>query len=86
MFHKIFQWRHRKRRKGTNPSLRGVDHRTSSSDLVQYVRDFGGKDPKFPGVKRRVLRKCLRASFACALVAFAIWFAMESYEGLRLMD
>jgi len=86
MFHKIFQWRHLKRRKGTNPSLRGVDHRSSSSDLIQYVRAFAGKDPKFPGLKRRVLRKCMKATLVCGLVIFAIWFAMESYEGLRLLD
>jgi len=86
MFHKFFQWRHLRRRKSPKPGLRGTQQRSASRDLMQCVMDFAGKEPKSLGAKRRFLRKLLRTAFACAFVSFTIWFAIESYGGLRLLD
>ena len=86
MLHKLFQWRHLKRRKGTNPSLRGVQHRSASRDLVQYVKDFAGKEGSNLGIKRRMLRKIVKAILFCGFVILVIWFAKNSYAGLQLLD
>ncbi|MBO94633.1 MAG: hypothetical protein CMI32_07025 [Opitutales bacterium] len=86
MFHKFFQWRHLRRRKSAHPALRGSQPRTPSRDLVQYVKDFAGKDSARAGAGRRFLRKIVKLTLACGLTAFSIWFVIESYKGLRLFD
>ncbi len=86
MVHKFFQWRHLRRRKSTHPALRGAQQRSASRDLVQYVKDFAGKDSKHAGSGRRFLSKTLKVAIACGFVAFTIWFVIESYHGLRLLD
>ena len=86
MFHKFFQWRHRRRRKNDNPSLRGASERTATSDLTQYVKEFGGNKTKASGTKTLILKKTLRFSLLGALLAFMVWFVIESYKGLRLFD
>ncbi|MBL63460.1 MAG: hypothetical protein CMI30_08635 [Opitutae bacterium] len=86
MFHKFFQWRHRRRRKNDNPALRGVSKRTAISDLTQYVKEFGGTKTKAAGTKARILRKILRLTLFGVLLALTVWFVIESYKGLRLFD
>ena len=86
MFHKFFQWKHRRRRKNDNPALRGASERTASSDLTQYVKDFGGKKTKSSSTKARILKKVLNVILLGSLVVFIIWFSIESYKGLKLLD
>ncbi|MFP6855011.1 MAG: hypothetical protein VB980_04445 [Opitutales bacterium] len=86
MFHKFFQWQHLRRRKGTNLGVRGTQQRSASRDLIQCVSDFAGKKTKHRGVRKRFFGKLLRTMLGGAFLTFTIWFAIESYGGLRILD
>ena len=86
MFHKFFQWRHLRRRNGTISGVRGTQQRSASRDLIQCVSDFAGKKTKRRGAGKRFFEKLLRTILGGAFLTFTIWFAIESYGGLRLLD
>ena len=86
MFHKYFQWRHSRKRNGAKPKVRGVDKRTSRSDLAQYIRDFSSNDVKVSGIQLRLLTSISKMIFALAIAAFVIWFTITSYYGLKIMN
>jgi hypothetical protein len=85
MLHKIFHWWYLRRRSSFGTNYKKIDNRSKDRDLINYFHDFGGETTN----SRRsywLYRKIFKFFIWIIVLLFAIWFSVESYQGLIIYD
>ena len=85
MLHKIFHWIYLRRRSSFGENYKKIGKRSRDNDLLHYFHDFGGETTN----SRRsywLYRKIFKLFIWALILAFALWFSFESYQGLLIYD